>query len=281
MLLEEIEQTERALGENDHQLACTRFNQYGPLIRLGRLDAAQQVVESCLAMFRNVNDLTRQARALSALANIWNERGDTAQAVALERQALAVRNRLPDPTDRSVSHHNLSNYLDKAGQAMEAARHLLAAIVYRVVTGHYELLASSLHNLAIHIHRAARAGQPAYELPRLVDLLARGEFAALAGFLTQHGVNLDELQATIDQLVAQTRQQALSPASLAQATATEAAEQLLQQLAQAAAAGQDVAPLLAELRQRLLQANPDTADQIDAKLAELRAQLTRPADASG
>ena len=206
-LLTEIEQTEREMGANRQEQARTRFNQYGPLMKLGRLAEAQRVVEACLAVEREAGDLYGQSNALSALANIWKERGDLAQAIALERQALSICNRLPDPSDRAVSHCNLSNYFDKMGKAEDMSRHSLAAGVYFLITTQQEPLVTWLRNLGIDIRRAAQSGGE-YALPRVADLLARPEFEALARFVAQRGVDIQELQETIDELVEQTRKSA-------------------------------------------------------------------------
>ncbi len=163
-VLTESEETMRALGEGEHTLARTRFNRYGPLLRLGRLEEAQRVLESCLVVFRGAGDLPNESKALSALADLWDERGDPEQAAGLERQALAVRNRLSDLEYRSISHGNLANYLDRLGAAEEAARHRLAAIVYDLVTGLGSASATDLRNLAIDMRRAAASGE-CYELP--------------------------------------------------------------------------------------------------------------------
>ncbi len=144
---------------------------------------------------------------LSALADVWDERGDTAQAADLERQALAVRNRLPDPSDRAISHNNLAKYLEKLGRTDQWPQHDLAAVVYWLCAGHGEHVRTWLRNLAIRIRRAAAAGGR-YELPRLADLLAQPAFAPLATWLAANQIDLDQLQARIDQLVEQTRQQA-------------------------------------------------------------------------
>jgi hypothetical protein len=112
-LLIEIEATQREFGEGEHVLAGTRFNRYLPLLRLGSLDEAQQVLESCLAIFRGVGDLPEEARTLSALAALWGSREDCELAASLERNALAARSRLSDLGDRSISHNNLANYLDR------------------------------------------------------------------------------------------------------------------------------------------------------------------------
>jgi tetratricopeptide (TPR) repeat protein len=191
------------LGEGEHERAITRFNQCGPLLRLGRLDDAQRVLEGCLHLFREADDVTNQAKALSALAALWERRGDRVQAVALARQALAVSDRLPDLANRSISHGNLSNCLDRSGETEEAARHLLAAIVYGLVMNHHQELSRHLHNLGINMRRAA---PDPYELPRLADLLSRPEFDALKRVLEASGVDAEGLQGTIDGIVEQERQ---------------------------------------------------------------------------
>ena len=206
-LLEEIEATQESLGEGKHELARTRFNRYGPLLRLGHLDDAKRLLEDCLGVFREVDDLANQARALTALADLWDESGDSSQAVALERQALAVSNRLPALADRAISHGNLSNYLGRLGDLEGMAQQSLAAIAYDVTTNHRQDLAVRLENLAVDMRRAA-AGGSRYELPRLPDLLARPEFTALKETLAAGGVDLVELQSTIDALVEQVRSQA-------------------------------------------------------------------------
>lgn len=46
-----------------------------------------------------------------------------------------------------------------------------------------------------------------YELPKLAELLGRPEFDALKQFLAQHQIDPQTLQAQIDQLVEQARNQ--------------------------------------------------------------------------
>jgi len=203
-VLTESEDTKRVLGEGEHELARTRFNRYSPLLRLGRLEEAQPLLESCLAVFRGVGDLKYEAKALGALADLWDKRGDPEQAAGLARQALAVCNRISDLTDRSISHGNLANCLDLLGAAEEAARHRLAGIAYDLVMGHGQLLATALRNLAFLMRLAAASGER-YELTRLADLLARPELEPLQRTLTEWKVRLDELQAEIDQRVEEVR----------------------------------------------------------------------------
>jgi tetratricopeptide (TPR) repeat protein len=205
-LLEEIEAAKRSLGEGKYELAITRFNRYAPLLGLGRLDEAQRLLESCLQVFHELDDLPQQAQVLSALANLWNERGDYVQAVALGRQTLAVRTRLPDLKARANSHGNLSIYLARFGDRDGVAAHLLAAMIYLVITKHQGSLATLLDNISVHMDRAAADGSR-YELPRLAELLQRPEFVALCQVLAERDVDVGELQATIDGLVEQVRSQ--------------------------------------------------------------------------
>ncbi|MBV7333852.1 tetratricopeptide repeat protein [Chloroflexi bacterium TSY] len=200
-LLTENEEVERALGQSEHELARTRFNRYGPLLRLGRLDEAQQVLEGCLATFREADDLVAQATTLSALASLWNQLGDVAQAVTLAEQALTVHNRLPDPSNRAMSHGNLSNYLHKQGNHEESVRHQLASGIYFFTSGYQQYFQQWMSNLAIHIRMAAESAE-SYELPQLAEVLAQPAFQALAQWLDDRQVDLVALQGQIDGLVA-------------------------------------------------------------------------------
>ncbi|HWM92600.1 MAG TPA: CHAT domain-containing protein [Thermoanaerobaculia bacterium] len=222
-VLTEIEETQQAFGEGEHALARTRFNRYGPLLRLGRLDEAQRVLESCLAAFRGASDLASEGATFSALANLWDQRGDREQAAGLARQALAVSNRLANLEGRSISHGNLANYLEHIGEVEEAARHLQARIVYDLVTGHRQLLATAMHRLMFFMSNAAALGKR-YELPRLAELLTRPEFEPLQRTLTEWNVPLDALQTQIDQHVEAVRRRVEEEAAAGGNTSPEGGE---------------------------------------------------------
>jgi tetratricopeptide (TPR) repeat protein len=197
-LLGEKEQVEHAVGTGEHEITQTRFNRYGPLTKLGKLDEARAVLEGCLEISRRVGDVTREARALSALADVWNALGAPRQALALERQALALYEHLPNPWDRAVSHNNLALYLHTTGSPDEARTHQLAALVYRLVTGLD--LRDNLRTLAIRIRESASRGE-VFAFPPLATLLAAPAFAPLRTFLHQRNADLPALQARLDALV--------------------------------------------------------------------------------
>jgi tetratricopeptide (TPR) repeat protein len=201
-LLGELEEVNRALGAGEHETAGTRFNRYRPLMRLGKLAEAKAVLEGCLDVFHRVEDVTNEARALSALADVWNALGDPVQAVALERRALAVCERLPDPGDRATSHNNLASYLYAAGATGEARAHQLADLAYTLATGLDPRI--SLKHLALRIRQSAARGET-FAFSPLAELLIVPAFAPLRAFLAQREVSVDQLRTAIDDLVAQVR----------------------------------------------------------------------------
>jgi tetratricopeptide (TPR) repeat protein len=199
-LLEEKEEAQRTMGRGEQELARTRFNRYGSLLQLERLDEAQRTLEGCLAVYRKFDDTTGETNTLSALADLWIRRGDLVQALGLERQALAGRNRLPDLAGRSMSHANLSSFLRESGEPEESANHLLAAIVYGMVMNHRVGLARYRRDFGNRIRRDDENGGR-YELPRLADILGRPEFSALKDVVDRVDEDVDALQTVVDELV--------------------------------------------------------------------------------
>ncbi len=274
-LLDELERVKQKAGWGRHERYITRFNKYGPLVSLGRLDEARQTVEACLEVYREEDDLLNQSKALGALADIRGTGGDLEQAVALERKALAVRSKLPDLQDRSISHHNLSEYLYRSEQFEESAGHLMAAIVYRVLTGHGYLLGTSLNNLKINIRQEREAGRQ-YRLPPVADLVKRPEFDALARFLSQNQVDHAQLQARIDQLVEQTLREPQTQSGPATPSIPPEIQALFEELAKAAAQGQDLSAPASRLKAKLLETAPGQEAEIDAMVQALIEQFQNP-----
>jgi hypothetical protein len=199
-LLQETADLQQIRGDNEQEQAETRFNTYTPLLYLGHLDEAQEVLNHCLQVYKRYEDLTGQEQSLSALADICNKRGDSSQAIALERQALAICERLEDPEDRAISHGNLANYLFNAGDYLASGEHRLAVLIYFRLTGNQQSVARQLNNHAIVTKKAA-AAHVNYRLASVQDLLKLTEFAALRHYLLAAGVDIAELQTLIDATV--------------------------------------------------------------------------------
>ncbi|MDI1480265.1 hypothetical protein [Polyangium sp. y55x31] len=151
-------------------------------------------MEGCLDIFRNARDAIREAGARSALADVWHELGDSAQAIQQAWMALDVRNTHSDPQDRSGSHHNLSIYLQKTGRGTEAAKHWLAGFAYDLATG--VDLQGSLQALPFH-RQVATTRSEIFTVPPLASLLQDPEFSPLRQFLADRGEDIEALDVEI------------------------------------------------------------------------------------
>jgi tetratricopeptide (TPR) repeat protein len=200
-------EAERTLGRPVEEIARTRANRATVLMRMpGRMDEAKAELEACLTLFEG--DPAMSAAVLSSLAGVFNRQGDIRQAIIQERRSLAIREQLPNPADRAVSHNNLANYLERSGTPSalaESSFHQLAALIYTLVAGLGESLKTSLHNYAIRF-REARAVGTELAVPRVEELLADPAFAPLAQWLSKREVPLDQLQSAVDQHINLARQ---------------------------------------------------------------------------
>jgi tetratricopeptide (TPR) repeat protein len=120
---------------NRNALATTitraRYNDYAPLLRLGRTDEALALLQDCLRTFQDASDDTMIGNALSALADTENFRDHGEAAISLERDALRYRYRAGDVAGIATSYHNLGIYrgLYSRQFARAVASHLAAALI--------------------------------------------------------------------------------------------------------------------------------------------------------
>ena len=146
--------------------------------------------------------------------------------------------------------------------ANPTAAEQLATITRAFVCGQREALDAALREVALDRRRAAANGTT-HELPRLDALLEAPEFAELRRVLAERGVDLEQLQRIIDELL----QREAVPAP------NSALERRLGPLIAAASSGADVETLLAELRAELLAEQPERASELDAFIDQLRVKL--------
>jgi tetratricopeptide (TPR) repeat protein len=200
-------EAQRALGRPVEEIARTRVNRANIIVELpGRIDEAKAELEACLTLFEG--DHAASATVLSSLADVLKKQGDIPQAIIQERRSLAIREQLPNPSNRASSHHNLANYLERSGTLSalaESSFHQLAALIYILVAGLGESLKTSLGNYANDFRRARAAGS-VLAVPRVEELLADPAFAPLAQWLSKREVPLDQLQSAVDQCLDQARQ---------------------------------------------------------------------------
>jgi len=207
-LIDAILEVKRALKRPAEDVARDQGNRANVLGRLGRFGEAKSELEACLQIFEN--SPTDSAKVLGSLADLFHEQGDVGQAIIQERRALALRDQLPVPSDRALSHGKLANCLEGSGtpsDLAESPRHRLAALVYRLAAGLGQDLKTSLRNYAVAFHSARSAGVP-LSVPRVVELLADPAFHPLAEWLRKRGDDIADVQAAVDQTLAMAQQAA-------------------------------------------------------------------------
>jgi hypothetical protein len=124
---------------------------------------------------------------LTARADLEDKRGNPAGAASLEHTALRYSYARPEPRDIAISHHNLANYLGRAGGDPAARRaHRLAGALISDLAGMAHDRANTVQALAIELGGGAGAGG----LPA-----GLGEVVAVTGQV--EGVRLGELVAAL------------------------------------------------------------------------------------
>lgn len=153
------------------EVARAWFNDYGPLLRLGRLDKARALLQACRAVFDRYGHVLSLGHVLSAQADVESRLGRPAEAVALSRTALRYKYLAGDPATCAISHFNLSNHLNATGAAPEVVlAHRAAAALLRYQIGADAELATTLRSLAGSF-RSAAPGRP--PVPASFDALCR------------------------------------------------------------------------------------------------------------
>ena len=84
----EIAASMRNRGASDFYVAAARFADYFPLLRLGLLDEAESLLTWCREVAERTHDIDALTGAVSALADVEDERGHYEIAIGPERTAL-------------------------------------------------------------------------------------------------------------------------------------------------------------------------------------------------
>jgi hypothetical protein len=136
-------------GADAHELARFRFNDSGPLMRLGRYNDAQNLLMSCRAVAEAERDVALLGKVYGSLADLEDKIGVRESAVRFQQIGLGYDYRAGEPEDCASSHNNLANYLKCQGvePAVVLAHYLAAAAIYlQMGSG---LLPRTVCNLAI------------------------------------------------------------------------------------------------------------------------------------
>jgi tetratricopeptide (TPR) repeat protein len=177
-LNQQILRSTQQRGAPAHEEAFTLFNNYGPLLRLGRLDEAERVLLSCQQVYHDHGDIVLLSRVYTARADLEATRGQYDQAIGLVHTALRYAYHRPEPEDVAAHHNNLASYLNLAGRKpTEAVAHRLAAALLNRATGRVGGYATTLKALARDLHRGADLPPASLEqIITLVDAIAGVHF---------------------------------------------------------------------------------------------------------
>jgi hypothetical protein len=117
--------------------ARSRFNDYFPLLKLGRTSEALDLLLECRQVFHEARDIEMLGKTLGALADTEDKRGHGDAAIRLERDALRHFYLAGDLTCIAVSYYNLGNYLGHhhAHQPAPAlTSHLVCALIHALTS---------------------------------------------------------------------------------------------------------------------------------------------------
>ncbi|MGB7799109.1 MAG: hypothetical protein WBL53_23060 [Pseudonocardiaceae bacterium] len=169
----EITSAKRRNGANPHEITRARFNDYVPLLHLGRLPDVDQLLRDCQDVFDAVGDTTQLAVVYGARADLEDKRDHPVDAVDLQRTSLRLRYLRPDPREISTAHDHLANYLSRgAGTPAEQRAHRLTASLLNHLTGNTRELTRTLAVLAGEL-RSDTCGPDTPTLPTTLPEVTR------------------------------------------------------------------------------------------------------------
>jgi tetratricopeptide (TPR) repeat protein len=113
------------------QIAVARTNDYGPLLALGKVSQARDLLLDCRRTFQEANELAMFAMALGALADAEDKLDHSDNAIKLARDALRYGYVAGEIGVVRDVYHNLGNYLTRRAEQpnFALACHLCAALV--------------------------------------------------------------------------------------------------------------------------------------------------------
>jgi tetratricopeptide (TPR) repeat protein len=195
----EVKHSERRRGASDAQQAVTAFSDCGPLLRLGRVNEARELLIGCRDVFEATNDIIMLGNTLSALAQVEDRLGHPDRAVDLEKDALRFSYLAGESDNVAASHHNLAYYLDRGNhdrQQVGAHRLAAAQIGYEIGSGRFTSRLAALGGLLAQ----GRAAVPV-SFTELCDIVDHVPGVHLADLLSRLPVRTADPQTAIDEVL--------------------------------------------------------------------------------
>ena len=210
----EIVASMRNRGASDIYIANARFADYFPLLRLGLLDEAASLLTWCREIAERTHDMDGLSGAISALADVENERRHYDIAIDLERTALRYRYQLMDIRGIALSYHQLGTHLGHQGNPVASLPYYLAAGLIRLIVG-LANLEDSVNGAATAVSEHAGPQASTTDLTELCRQVSEGPDIQLERALRRVVPNLQAAQRALDFLTSRVRARATAPPRMA------------------------------------------------------------------
>ena len=201
------------------EIARARFNDYGPLLMLGRADDALELLLDCRQAFQDSVDYGTLGRTLTALAHTEDARGHGDATTRLERDALRYKFLAGDVIGIATSYHNLGTYLHRQDRqpALALACHLASALIsaFASIDDNGESVDSAAADL-YEFDTAAILPTDLADLERQVGEIPGTDLTRLIGEISPSS---ETAERTLQGLIAQAEAQALAARRSATASA--------------------------------------------------------------
>jgi hypothetical protein len=170
-------------GATTYELARRRRNNATPLIRLGKFDAAEEILAGCQQVFEDNDDLRGLSMAFADRAALEVERGNIDTASAFARTAIRFAYVRAEADLIAITHGTLATCLAQAGTnlADQRAHRLAAVLIYQLIGMTHEL-GITRRELAIELGSDVGGGSPLDTLDVVIRITQQTE-----------GVHLDRL----------------------------------------------------------------------------------------
>jgi tetratricopeptide (TPR) repeat protein len=138
-LCERIDDLHRRRGATEHETARLRLNKASVLLRLGRVDEAEDVLRHSQAVFEDVEDTVLLGEVFRLRAEVRNALGRTDDALTMAQAALRYSYESASPGALAEGHDTVASYLSAAGHpARVYFAHRTAANMLRAAVAHAE-----------------------------------------------------------------------------------------------------------------------------------------------
>ncbi len=204
----ELLESKEHRGASAFEIAQNRFNDYGPLLGLGRIAEARALLLDCREIDEREHNTNGLGKDLSALARVEDLAGHGQDAIELERNALRYKYLAGDVVAVAVSHHNLGNYhAQHAIDHQQALPNHLASALLHLLTGTEGYARQSINAAARDLVRLPDDASVPVSVSELCGIVGEVPGIYLDRLLAQLA-EPPAIQDALDALLAQARAQA-------------------------------------------------------------------------